>query len=273
MKISAVVITKNEKNNLFRCLKSINFCDEIIIIDDYSVDGTTEEIYKLRKKLNLKNLILFRRHLNEDFSSQRNFGLEKARGEWVLFIDADEEVSFSLRKEIVDLLEKQQAVKKISAFYIKRRDFFWGKEIKFGEVWNARKNGLIRLVRKNSGQWQGKVHETFKISNLKFKTQKLKNYLNHYPHQNLREFLKEINFYSSVKAKELFNQGKKVNLLEIFLWPTAKFFVNYFLKFGFLDGVAGFVYAFFMSFHSFLIRSKLFLFNIKSKWNHSCFFC
>jgi glycosyltransferase involved in cell wall biosynthesis len=267
--LSAVVLTKNEEKNIERCLNSLDFVDEIVVVDDDSSDNTLDKVKSQKAKgKNLsqnqvrlsQKLKIFQRNLNGDFAGQRNFGMEKARGEWVLFLDADEEVSDELKKEIKEIiryasLERDDLV----GFYIKRRDFFWGREVKFGEVLKVRRQGILRLIKKGFGQWQGKVHEKLEIRNWKLEIDKLKNFINHYPHPTIKEFLHEINFYSSLRADELFQQGKKTNLLEIIFYPFLKFILNYFIYLGFLDGPTGFVYAFMMSFHSFLVRGKLFI--------------
>lgn len=254
MFLSAVILTKNEEKNIKRCLKSLDFVDEIIIVDDYSSDKTIEII----KSLSIESKIrIFQRQLNNDFSSQRNYGLEKSRGRWVLFVDADEVITPALKDEMIDVFKKNQD-EKVVAYYLKRRDIWWGRELYFGEVKKARIQGIIRLVKKNSGLWQGKVHEVFVLFDNKSKISRLKNYLIHYPHQSLKEFIKEINFYSDLRAKELFENGKKFSIFELVLFPVVKFFLNYFIYLGFLDGSVGFTYAFLMSFHSFLVRAKLY---------------
>jgi glycosyltransferase involved in cell wall biosynthesis len=255
MKISAVILTKNEESNIKRCLESLDFCDEIIIIDDYSTDKTTGKIRN--SKLEIRNkfrIQIFQKKLNNNFSEQRNFGLSKTSNEWVLFIDADEEVTKELANEIKSYVLGGEW-KESQAFYIKRRDFFWEKELKYGEVKKVREQGIIRLVKKNSGQWKGTVHEVFHTDK---KTGQLKGFLNHYPHQTLKEFINDINCYSSIRAEELFNRGDRSNVFQIIFFPFGKFFYNYFFNLGFLDGPAGFAYAFMMSFHSFLVRAKLY---------------
>src|SRR5216684_4115292 len=97
--ITVVILTKNEENNIRNCINSLLWCDEIIIIDDYSTDATLLEISNLKSQ-NLK-IKIFKRKLNNDFAIQRNFGLSKAKGEWILFIDADEIVSKLLKREIL----------------------------------------------------------------------------------------------------------------------------------------------------------------------------
>jgi len=248
MKLTAVVLTKNEEKNIERCLKSLDFCDEIIIVDDYSEDKTQEIIKRINSSCKI-----FQRKLNNDFAGQRNFGLNKADNEWILFIDADEEVDQELKSEIVSLFHNP--IVEENSFYLRRRDYFWDQELKYGEVKQVRDSGIVRLVRKNSGTWMGNVHEVFHTAK---NTQHLKYFLNHYPHPTLKEFISDINRYSDIRAEELFNRGTGTNVFEIVLFPLGKFIYNYFFNLGFLDGPAGFSYAFMMSFHSFLVRSKLY---------------
>ena len=101
----------------------------------------------------------------------------------------------------------------------------------------------------------GSVHEVFHTAN---RVGQINGFLNHHPHPTLKEFINDINYYSSIRAEELFNRGIKTNIFEIIFFPFGKFVYNHFLNFGFLDGPAGFTYAFMMSFHSFLVRAKLY---------------
>lgn len=245
MSISAVVITKNEEKNIVDCIESLSFCDEIIVIDDNS----TDETFLIAKKLKAK---VFVRSLDGDFSNQRNFGLDKAEGDWVLFVDADERVTASLREEIITNTANQQ-ITKYDGFYIKRQDFMWGRQLKHGETGNIK---LLRLARKNYGQWTGRVHEVWKV---KGRVGQLKNPIYHFPHQKIKQFLTDINTYSDLRAKELYDKGVKAYWWSVILYPKIKFFVNFFFRRGFLDGIAGLSHALVMSFHSFLVRGKLWL--------------
>jgi len=242
--ISAVILAKNEEKNIKRAIESVQFCKEITVVDDGSKDETAHIAEKFGAKVK-------KRSMTGDFAGQRNFAMKDTLCDWILFIDADEEVTSSLQKSCIEASNNFQK----SAYYIKRRDFWWGKELRFGETQKARNKGIIRLVKKNSGSWMGNVHEIFYTAK---STGTLDGFLNHYPHPTVKEFLSDINTYSSLRAKELFNQGKKTNILEIIIYPFSKFFLNYFLCLGFLDGPAGFAYSFFMSFHSFLVRAKLY---------------
>src|SRR6266403_1392760 len=242
--ISAVILTKNDEQNIKACLESISWCDEIIIIDDNSIDKTVDIAKKSRAKI-------VSRQLNHNFAEQRNFGLEKAKGDWILLVDADDRISSALWYEIMAVTN--EPIVHNDGFYLKRRDYMWGKELRYGEMGNVR---LIRLARKESGVWQGKVHEEWKV---KGKILTLINPLKHYPHQTVKEFLSEINYYSDLRAKELYKKKVKASWFTILLYPKAKFVVNYFFKAGFLDGLPGFICALMMSLHSFLVRGKLWL--------------
>lgn len=242
---SAVILTKNEEKNIESCIKTLKWCDEIIVIDDNSTDKTVSIVEKLGAKV-------FIHPLENNFSQSRNFGLSQVKGEWVLFVDADERVSESLTYEIGNVLY-HKATEMYDGFLIRRIDTMWGKQLLHGENGNVR---LVRLARKNAGEWKGAVHEVWHI---KGKIGQLKNPLYHYPHQTVTEFLREINYYTSIRAKELFKKRKKVYFWSIIIYPKAKFFLNYILKRGFLDGIPGLVVAILMSFHSFLVRGKLWL--------------
>lgn len=242
--ISAVILTKNEEKNIKDCLESLSWCDELIVIDDESTDNTVNIAKELNAKVYLKKM-------EQNFSKQRNYGLHKAKGDWILFVDADERVSSALWYEIMQYTNNP--LNGYVGYYIKRIDVMWGKVLKYGETSNVK---LLRLAKKGYGTWEGKVHEEWKI---KGKTFILHNALMHYPHQTVAKFLSEINFYTDLRAVELFNQKKPVHWWSIIFYPKAKFILNYFLRRGFLDGIPGLVFALMMSFHSFLVRAKLWL--------------
>lgn len=245
--ISAIILTKNETQNIEKCIKSVSWCDEIVVIDDISSDKTLE----IAKKHKVK---IYSHPLNNNFSSQRNFGISKSKNEWMLFIDADEIVADALAYEISNVIQlNDQNLKTFNGFYIKRVDFMWGKELKYGETGNIR---LLRLARKDAGLWEGMAHERWQIED---PVGKLVNPLQHFPHKTLSKFLEKINFYTDIRAMELKQQNTKVYVWSIIAYPLCKFVINYFLKKGFMDGIHGLVFALVMSFHSFLVRGKLWL--------------
>ena len=247
--ISVALIIQNEEKNIIDCLDTVSWADEIVVVDDYSTDRTIEVINSLPYKNKIK---VFKRELKSDFSSQRNFALSKTTKEWILFVDADERITKELREEINSLLINKKG-HSAAGFYIPRRDVMWGKMLMHGETGQV---SLLRFAKRNSGIWHGKVHETWVVDG---PTEILENYIIHYPHPTLDEFLKEINFYTTIRAKELFDKKINVSGKDILLYPKGKFLQNYFLRMGFMDGVEGLIVAILMSFHSFLVRGKLWL--------------
>lgn len=241
--LSVVVLAKNEEENIESCLATLKWADEILVIDDESTDKTSEIASKLGAKV-------VQHSLKNDFSEQRNFGLEQAKGDWILFVDADERVSPALTQEIKNTISKNQDK---NGYYLKRDDHLFGKVLKHGETAGVR---LLRLGKKGAGEWEGKVHETWKIEG---ETGELEIPLEHYPHPTISAFLEKINDYSTLRAEELYEQRVKTNLFLILAYTKGKFLQDYFLKLGFLDGMPGLTVALLMSFHSFLVRSKLYL--------------
>ncbi|MBM3284233.1 glycosyltransferase family 2 protein, partial [Candidatus Gottesmanbacteria bacterium] len=213
-----------------------------------------------------------RRHLEGDFASQRNYGLSKAKGDWVLFVDADEIVSKELASEIKYRLfrlgksfsgQAKSLSNQVTGFYLKRLDYFLGQWLRYGETGSIR---LIRLARREAGTWKGRVHEHWGIEG---KVGQLNNPLLHYSHKNISLFLKKINRYTDIVAQYWKEQGREITFWQILLYPLGKFIHNYLVRRGFLDGVPGLIMALMMSFHSFLTRGKLWLSikNFKKKNN------
>lgn len=243
-KISVIILTKNEEKNIERCLKNLHWCNEIIVIDDDSIDATREIVKKHGARV-------FKHSLKDDFSKQRNFALTKAKGEWVLFIDADEVISPLLQIEIIQKINNSN--NNYLGYFIRRKDFIWGKELKHGEVGDIR---LLRLAKKASGKWIGKIHEVWKIKGI---VGKLNHPVDHYAHESISNFLEKINHYTDIRAKELYERNIKSYWWSIIIYSTGKLFLNYFLKLGFLDGIEGLIFSLMMSLHSFLVRAKLWL--------------
>jgi glycosyltransferase involved in cell wall biosynthesis len=240
--LTIVVLTHNDELKIVDCLESLVFADELVIVDDESSDRTVELCKQFTSSI-------FIHPLNANFANQRNFALNHTKTKWVLFIDSDEIVSRALRDEIVRAIKEKEC----AGYYIKRIDRMWGKSLMHGEVGKVR---LLRLGRRESGKWHGKVHETWRIIG---KTLELSEPLIHIPHSTVFDFVRDVDDYSTLRADELLERAKKPSAIEIVTYPVAKFFQNYVLRKGYKDGVPGFIYAMLMSFHSFLVRAKLYL--------------
>lgn len=244
---SVLLITKNEEKAIQKYWNWISKCknlNEIIAIDDNSTDNTVAFLKKLEsKRIKIK---IYNRDLNNDFSKQRNFAVNKASNDWILWLDADEKPS----KKLIHFLNHIEKLE-YKNYSFKRRDIFIGNELKHGE--NA-KQYFLRFFNKKYGRFTGTVHEVWQSQE---DIKQLKTHIRHYPHQSLKSFIKKINFYSDIRAQELYDQNIKSNLWQIIFYPLAKFIQNYIFNLGFLDGTPGIVMAISMSFHSFLVRAKL----------------
>lgn len=238
--ISVVVLTHNSASSLTDTLQSLSWCDERVIIDDNSTDSTVKiaQTYDAR---------VVTHALKNDFAKQRNFGLEIAKGDWVLFVDADEVVSKKLADELVRAAKDPMK----DGYYLRRDDTIWGQRLRHGETRSVR---LVRFGRKGSGTWTRPVHEVWDIHGY---LGTIHEPILHFPHPDVAQFLADINAYSTANAQYLYTQGVRSHGIHILAYPGAKFVMNYFVRKGFLDGTAGMIVALMMSFHSFLTRAKL----------------
>jgi len=243
MKITTIILARNEEKIIEKAIRSVSFCDEVLVIDDESSDSTGI----IAKEA---GATVLSHSLRNNFAEQRNWAMKQAKNDWIFFLDADEKVSTNLKFEIYNL----KLYENIVAYTIPRRDFFWGHEMRHGETKQTRTKGIIRLIKNGSGVWTGAVHETLTPTG---DVGKLHAFLDHHSHNSLSSFVQDINIYSTIRSFELNSQGKQVSSLELVFYPFGKFIYTYFILLGFLDGPAGFVYSFVMSFHSFLVRAKL----------------
>lgn len=243
--LSIVILTRNEQENVEECINSLGGLaveHEILVVDDDSTDDTEAIATRLGVRV-------IKHALNEDFSAQRNWALTHAKGEWVFFLDADERCTKPLIGEINQFLSDPD---NNIGVYLKRHDYFCGRLLRFGEIGHIR---LMRLAQKDYGLWEGKVDEVWKGRG---ETICFNNPLLHYSHPDLSQFLENINTRSTLNARQLYDSGIHNQWFD-WVKPEAKFIQNYIFRVGFLDGLAGFVFAVLMSFHSFLVRGKLYL--------------
>ena len=244
--ISLCIITKNEQDNIlkhFKWLKNLKTIDEVILVDDFSTDKTIDTLKSLIG--NHQHIHVFKRKLDNNFNKQRTFSIKKAKNNWIFWLDADEKPT----QELVDFLDNFDFSKYISAYSFNRQDVFWGQTLKHGQ----NNSYHVRLFDKTKGKFIGQVHEIWHTESVC----KLPYCLLHYSCQNLTQIIEKINLYSTIRAQELHRQGYQTNLFQIISYPFAKFTQNYFLKLSILDGIRGLIFSILMSFHSFLVRSKL----------------
>lgn len=239
-KISAVVITKNEENNIERCLKSLNWVDEIIVYDSGSVDKTVDLAKKLGAKTFEGNWI--------GFGPTKKKAANLASYDWILSIDADEVVTDALKSEIQSQLNHNNINK---GYLIPRLSFYLNTWIKYGG-WYP--DYQLRLFYRTQSQWNDDLIHEKVISPT---TEKLSSDLHHYVFKNIEHQVATNNRYSSLQAERMARQNIKMNYFHLWTKPTVKFIECYILKAGFLDGWAGFLIAKNASYSVFLKWVKL----------------
>ncbi len=249
MKLSGVVITKNEEKNIEKCLASLSFCDEVIVVDSHSTDTTIAKAKNFTPKVFLREWT--------GYVDQKAYATGLAKHDWVLSLDADEEVSKELQEEILrSIKERSQEV----AFLIARRTIHSGEWIRYGG-WYP--NRLIRLYKKSEGSWEGgAVHESWRTLGL---VGKLKNDLIHYSFDSFCDQVERNNLYSSLGAKALRDSNHSFSVCRLVLKPISKFIETYLLKLGFLDGYRGFFISVSAAYSVFLKWAKLWELTVNDK--------
>ncbi|MDR0676450.1 MAG: glycosyltransferase family 2 protein [Elusimicrobiota bacterium] len=245
-KISIVIITKNEEKNIKRCIENIlDISDEIIILDSKSTDKTIEIINSFKaEKINLYEIEW------QGFGKTKNIGIEMAKNNWILSLDADEVVTEKLKLEIVEVLAENNKTN-INGYYIPRRLFFCGREVKYGGTYP---DYQLRLFKKNEGRFETiEVHESLILNG---KKAYLKNFMKHYSYHSMFEYWERFNIYTELDAKKKFNNHKKFRAYKI-LVLFFEIFKRLFLKFGIFDGFPGIFYHIFSSISSFVKYAKL----------------
>ncbi len=226
-RISALVITYNEIGYIERCINSIKFADEIIVVDSFSTDGTYEYLKNQEKVKVIQRPF-------DNFTAQKSFALEQANNDWVLFLDADEVVTETLRNEIISTV---QIDSNIVAYWFYRKFMFKNNELKFSG-WQTDKN--YRLFKKSKVKFSDRkiVHETLDIDGASgIFTSKL----THYCYKNYASYKAKMINYGKLKAKEDFFKETKYNHMALIFKPLWKFLNHYFIRLGFLDGKKGII--------------------------------
>lgn len=222
IKISALVIAKNEEKNVEDCLKSVSWCDEIILVDSKSTDRTVD----IAKKYTDKIIV----HEWQGYAFARELSLENALGNWIISLDADERVSPELKNEIHQLLNQENLK---NGYFIPRRNYFLDKVIKTC-FWYP--DYQMRLFKKESASVsQREVHEGFIVQG---EHGKLKNDLIHFTHQDLYSTFEKINKYSTLEITEFIN-AKPVRKRDLIIHPVAAFLNHFISRKGYKDGMHG----------------------------------
>lgn len=242
-KISACLTVGNEEQNIRRCLESLFWVDEIVVVDSFSTDRTSEICREYTSRVY--------QHEWLGYVGQKNLIKNMAAYAWILFVDADEEVSPGLRDEIIREFESGNN-RNYMGYEFPRKVFFLGQWIAHGEWWPDIK---MRLYRKDKGICTGREpHEHVVVDG---PVKRLGGCLHHYTYDDLCDQVVTLNRFSSISSRGMFEEGRKFSFTGLLFRPLFRFFKGYCLKRGFLDGGRGFIISAMTAFGVFLKYAKL----------------
>jgi glycosyltransferase involved in cell wall biosynthesis len=241
--LSCCIIACNEERAIRRCLESVCFADErVVVIDSRSSDATEE----IARELGARVV----EHPYQGNIEQKNFALTQVEGDWILSIDADEVITESLAREIVSLLDGPPT--DVDGYEINRVTHHLGRWIRHGDFYP---DWQLRLFRRGAGQWSGtNPHGRVRIEG---GVRRLRGECEHHSYRDLADQIDRIQDFSRIQARASRAEGLPVRIRDMVLRPPARFLRAYVLKRGFRDGVPGLVIATATAFHVFLKYAKL----------------
>ncbi|MDD2707716.1 MAG: glycosyltransferase family 2 protein [Verrucomicrobiae bacterium] len=226
--LSIVIITKNEEHDLARCLESVRWADEIVVVDSGSTDRTMEIAAGFGARFFAENW--------KGYTAQKNSAVEKAKGDWLLSIDADEALDENAIREVRRVVELNDP--QVMGYALRRKVFYQGRWITHGD-WYP--DYVIRLWRRGKGRFAGRrVHESVAVDG---KVQRLCCDILHYTYKDLDDQLQRMTKYARLWAEDQFEKERRPHVWDQWLRPAARFLRAIFIKFGWLDGWRGWLIA------------------------------
>lgn len=243
--ISAVIVNYNQSEKLIKCIQSVRgLADEILVIDLESDDDSVEMVRKEGARVISHQRV-------EYVELIRDFSISQSKGEWILILDPDEIVKEKLKDKLKVLTGQSDYV----AINIPRKNIFFDKWISHTNWWPDRH---IRFFKKDAVRWDKKIHSypivNGQVLNL---PQDEKLAIEHFGYDNIADFIKRQNKYSSIDAKNRFDKGIRFNWALFLWWPTREFLARFIKHKGFLDGLIGFFLTFLMMFYQLSVAIKL----------------
>lgn len=245
-KISVVIITGNEENNIKDCLQSVTWANEIIVVDSESSDNTVKIARDFTDKIFIQKWL--------GYAKQKSYAISLASNEWILSLDADERVTKQLADEILNYNFEEAG---FSGFKVKRENYFIDKKINECGWGN---DYQLRLFRKSKTKLSDRlVHEGFIVDG---KISNLKSSILHYSYRNLKDGFEKINVYSSLEAEEKHGR-KRVTTFRIVFLPVVAFLQHYFIRKGIKDGKHGLMISLMHAITKLLVQMKIWEINQK----------
>lgn len=244
VKLTAIIPTGNEIHNIEEVIASVDFADEILVVDSFSTDGTFEKAQELATKV-------IRREYQYS-ASQKNWAIPQAQHEWILLVDADERVTPELKKEIQDILKNP--TKDIAAYWIGRLNHFMGEAVNYS---GWRNDKVIRLFKRDLCKYEDKhVHAEIIVDGT---VSKLKNKFYHNTYITLDKYFEKMNRYATWQAKDYDKKTGKLTAYHFVIKPFWGFFKHYIIQSGFRDGLVGLVIGYIQGYVIFMRYVKLWL--------------
>ena len=228
--LSACVIAFNEADRIGDCLRSLAFCDDIVVIDSGSTDDTRETAEALGARVLVRAF--------DGFRSQKDYAVNQARHDWVLCLDADERVDDALRASIE--AARARGFDGAAGYEFARLSWYFGRFLRHGTAYPDR---VLRLFDRRHGGWRGEreIHEAASVDGA---VARLRGDLLHYPFRSLLQMLDKKQGYAAMMAEHEHAHGKRASLAKLLFSPGWRFLRSFILKRGFLDGVPGLLEAF-----------------------------
>jgi glycosyltransferase involved in cell wall biosynthesis len=240
-RLTAIVITLNEEERVRACLESVAWADEIVVVDAESQDKTVQIAREFTERVVVRPW--------PGFAAQKNFALEQATGDWVLALDADEEVSDALRQEVQAVLADAAA---LEGYAVPRQNIFRGRWVRHGGLYP---DWQVRLFRRDRARFvERDVHESARVAG---RVGRLRGPLVHRSYRDVADFLTRANRYSSLAADEEVRAGRRVGPAGLVLRPLGRFLGMYILRLGFLDGWRGLLLATLYAYYVFMRAAKV----------------
>lgn len=240
--LSALILAYNNENEIERCINSLDFAEEIVVLDSFSTDQTVE----IAKKMGAKVY----QYPFTTFGELRNLALSHATHDWIFSLDTDEVATRKVVEEIKSILASSNAK---DAYFVPRRNTVFGQAIRHGGWYPDYRQPQFFKKKALVYNQEDNVHEGFKILG---KKGYLKNYIYQYPFDSLHQYLDKMERYSSLMAQRMLNEGRRFWPHQLIMNPMNAFFKRYFLRKGFIDGVHGLLMAGLYSYYTFLKYAK-----------------
>lgn len=256
--VGAVVLTYNSEEMIKDCLESLDWVDEILVVDGKKGGRSLDKTVEIAKKFSKVKVAECLKGITE----KRNYSIGKISGEWVLYLDSDERITPALRDEIQKTLRKPS----FDAYAIPRKNILLGHEMKHGGWWP---DYVLRLIKKESLiKWDGDLHEQPKIKGVENDSGigKLKNPITHISHRDIKSMIKKTNEWSEIEANLLYKSNHpKMNIIRFCSAGFREFWYRGIRKMGFLDGPVGAIEVFYQTYSRLITYAKLWEMQIKEK--------